>query len=208
MSAPNTLQVIIGEARPFVREGLLRVLSGVPGIAVAGAALAPQAFRRLMPQRADAAIIAACLDGADTPALVQRFAQRRPATRIIVLECDHASPSIDAFLQAGAAHYLASDATPADLLAALRAPETVEIVDRTAQPTGPPCLTAREREVAGWIATGHTSGAIATGLGISLATVISHRTNLYRKLAVHSASELVTAVIQQGLIATPGDGAH
>jgi DNA-binding NarL/FixJ family response regulator len=203
----SALTVAIGEARPFVREGLVRVLSATPGIAIVGAAAAPKALLHLASRRPDVAIVGASLDRAATPVLVARFAARCPTARILVLHSDSGPGSDAAFLQAGAARCLAADATPADLLAALRLPGTMETAPGPSPPAAS-CLTAREREVAVLIASGHTNGAIAVDLGISLATVITHRTNLYRKLAVHNVGELVAAATQQGLIATPGAGAR
>lgn len=63
------LSVVIGETRPFVREGLLRVLSDAPGIVVVGAASAPTALLHLASYRPDVAIVGACLDHAATPVL-------------------------------------------------------------------------------------------------------------------------------------------
>lgn len=62
--------------------------------------------------------------------------------------------------------------------------------DRRAASAGRSTLTAREREVAGLLAAGHARGEVATRLGISLHTVISHTRNLYRKLGVRSRVEL------------------
>jgi len=199
----SAFSVVIGEARPFVREGLLRILMSTPGVVVVGTAGTPSALLCLGSSRPDAVVVGACLDREGSPALVGRLARRCPATRIIVLDCDGGLEAGDAFLRAGAACCLPVGATPAELLAALRARECADGAVGEPPPPIPPRLTAREREVAVWIVDGHTSAAIATGLGISLATVITHRTNLYRKLAVHSAGELVALMTERGLLAEP-----
>lgn len=51
-------------------------------------------------------------------------------------------------------------------------------------------LTDREREVAECVAKGLTNKAIADRFGISEQGVKFHRTNIYRKLSVHSAVEV------------------
>ena len=55
-----------------------------------------------------------------------------------------------------------------------------------------PCasLTDREREVAECVAQGLSNKAIADRLGITEQGVKFHRTNIYRKLGVHSAVEV------------------
>ncbi|MBV9828385.1 MAG: response regulator transcription factor [Alphaproteobacteria bacterium] len=53
------------------------------------------------------------------------------------------------------------------------------------------CLTAREREVFAWIASGQPSKVIARQLGISFRTVEVHRSNIGRKLLARSPADLV-----------------
>jgi DNA-binding NarL/FixJ family response regulator len=52
-------------------------------------------------------------------------------------------------------------------------------------------LTSREQEIAKAILQGLSSQEIADRLFISLHTVQTHRKNLFRKLGVHSAAELI-----------------
>jgi two-component system, NarL family, response regulator NreC len=52
-------------------------------------------------------------------------------------------------------------------------------------------ITPREREVLQLIAQGKSTKDIARLLGIGVKTAETHRTNVMRKLNVHTASELV-----------------
>lgn len=52
-------------------------------------------------------------------------------------------------------------------------------------------ITAREREIIDWICEGKSNGEIADGLFISLQTVKTHISNIYRKLGVRSRVQLV-----------------
>ncbi len=61
-------------------------------------------------------------------------------------------------------------------------------------------LTNREREVIKLIAEGHRSKDIAEYLSISIKTVEKHRSNLMRKLDLHSISSLTNYAIQNGLV--------
>jgi DNA-binding CsgD family transcriptional regulator len=47
-------------------------------------------------------------------------------------------------------------------------------------------LTAREREILGWVARGKTNSEIALVLWISPGTVRKHLENVYDKLGVHT----------------------
>ena len=61
-------------------------------------------------------------------------------------------------------------------------------------------LTPREIEILKLVAEGFTSKAIARLLCISPKTADKHRTNIMRKLDLHSAAELTVYALKQGLI--------
>jgi DNA-binding NarL/FixJ family response regulator len=61
-------------------------------------------------------------------------------------------------------------------------------------------LTPRERQVLQLIAEGRSSKGVADRLGISVATVDTHRSNLMRKLNLHSVGKLVRYAIRNKLI--------
>lgn len=61
-------------------------------------------------------------------------------------------------------------------------------------------LTRREIEVANEIASGMSTKQIAKSLGIHFKTVVSHRTNIMKKLRVPNAAALVRVAIREGYI--------
>ena len=63
-------------------------------------------------------------------------------------------------------------------------------------------LTGREVQVLMGIARGENNAIIAERLGISASTVDKHRTNMMRKLEVHSAAELLAIAVRDGLLDT------
>ncbi len=64
-----------------------------------------------------------------------------------------------------------------------------------------PCaLTSAEMEIVKLIAEGLTTKEIASGKFISFHTVMTHRKNIFRKLGVTSASELIMFAIRKGWI--------
>ena len=65
-------------------------------------------------------------------------------------------------------------------------------------PTNP--LTNREREIIKLIAEGNRSKDIAEYLSISIKTVEKHRSNLMKKLDLHSVSSLTNYAIQHGIV--------
>ncbi len=61
-------------------------------------------------------------------------------------------------------------------------------------------LTAREREIVQLLAEAKTNKDIARILGVSVKTVDAHRSNIMRKLDLHSVAELVRFAIRNGII--------
>jgi DNA-binding NarL/FixJ family response regulator len=61
-------------------------------------------------------------------------------------------------------------------------------------------LTARELEVLGLVADGHSNRSIAAQLVISEATVARHVANLFAKLAVHSRAQAARLAAERGLL--------
>ena len=64
-----------------------------------------------------------------------------------------------------------------------------------------PTLTTREREILQMAAEGVNNSEIANRLSISPYTAMTHRTNLMRKLGLHTQADLTRYAIQRGLIA-------
>ena len=67
-------------------------------------------------------------------------------------------------------------------------------------PPGVPQLTAREREILGLIARGHTVRQTARTLGIAVKTVENTQARLFRKLGVRNRIESLTTADALGLI--------
>ena len=61
-------------------------------------------------------------------------------------------------------------------------------------------ITGREREVVQLLAEGKSSKEIAGALGISVKTAENHRSNIMRKLEMHSVSELVRYGVKNHMI--------
>jgi DNA-binding NarL/FixJ family response regulator len=61
-------------------------------------------------------------------------------------------------------------------------------------------LTPREREVIQLVAEGKTTKEIATALSLSVKTAETHRTNLMRKLDLHSIADLTLYAVRNGIV--------
>jgi DNA-binding NarL/FixJ family response regulator len=63
-----------------------------------------------------------------------------------------------------------------------------------------PALTPREREITQLLAEGKSSKEAATALNLSTKTVETHRSNIMRKLSLHSIRDLVVYAIKNKII--------
>ena len=61
-------------------------------------------------------------------------------------------------------------------------------------------LTTREREVIQLLAEGKTSKEVAVALNLSVKTAETHRTNLMRKLDLHSVADLTRYAVRNGIV--------
>jgi len=67
---------------------------------------------------------------------------------------------------------------------------------RQADPFGKGRISSRERQVLELVLRGHSSESIASQLGISLATVKTHRKNAYEKLNISTQAELLNLYLK------------
>jgi DNA-binding NarL/FixJ family response regulator len=61
-------------------------------------------------------------------------------------------------------------------------------------------LSAREREIVQLLAEGKSTKEVAVILGISVKTAETHRSNIMRKLEMHSVSELIRYAVRNNMI--------
>ena len=64
-------------------------------------------------------------------------------------------------------------------------------------------LTPREREVVQLLAEGKSTKEAAVTLGMSVKTAETHRSNIMRKLNLHSISQLVLYAVRNNLVQIP-----
>jgi DNA-binding NarL/FixJ family response regulator len=210
------IKVVLVEDHHLVREGLRLVLGASPGIEVVGEASdAAEAFESLERARPDVMIVDLTLGDSDGIPIIRALAARRPGLRLVVLSMHRDAETVRQALLAGATAYVAKGAHSMELIEAIRAvmrgerylhsSVTAAIVDDSLRwlRVGSP-LSAREREILGLIAAGHSASAVGRILGISPHTVRRHVANLSAKLHVRGIPALIRYAAQHGLIREEG----
>jgi DNA-binding NarL/FixJ family response regulator len=141
---------------------------------------------------------------------VREMVRRGLRAAVLVLTTFDTDSDTLAAIEAGATGYLLKDAPSEQLVAAVRATadgETVlspsvaaRLASHVRRPARSAALSAREREVLTLVARGTTNRAIAEQLFVSEATVKTHLTHIYDKLAVVDRAAAVSRGYELGIL--------
>jgi DNA-binding NarL/FixJ family response regulator len=145
----------------------------------------------------------------------ERIVATSPHIGVVVLTMLEDDESVFASLRAGARGYLLKGARRAEIVRAIEAVGSGEVIfgPRIAErmtayfrqvQAGPapevfPELTDREREVLGLIAAGRENAEIARELGVSTKTVRNHASNIFMKLQVAHRAQAIVLAREAGL---------
>ncbi len=151
------------------------------------------------------------LPGADGLTATRDLKGRLPSVPVVVLTGNDKPHIIFQALRAGASGYIAKGTESERVLAAIREayhgglafPPSVArhvLAFFGADGEVPPALSEREREIVELLARGLSKGRIAAALFLSPHTVNSHLRNVYEKLHVHSAAEVVATALRLRII--------
>jgi DNA-binding NarL/FixJ family response regulator len=210
--------IVLAEDHHLVRQGLRLLLEQETGfrlVAEAGDGL--EAVQLAAKHKPDILLLDLMVPRLHGLEATRQVRQESPKTKIIILSMHADEPYVVEALRNGASGYVLKDCTAAELIGAVRevsagrrylsATLAERALDGYLQKPGEAeadvysTLTNRERLVLQLAAEGLTSSAIATKLFISPRTAETHRSNLMRKLALRSQTDLVRFAIRRGIIA-------
>jgi DNA-binding NarL/FixJ family response regulator len=199
------LRIVIADDQASVREGLVLLLGGLPGIEVVGAAAdGQQALELVAEHKPDAILLDLHMPVLDGLGVTRALTAGHPEVAIVVLTTFADDASVLDTLHAGARSYLTKDAdrtriaqalhaaaggltvvdprVHATLLAAASAarPESPDAAPAATRPA-PDGLTQREAEILGLIARGLTNPEIAAQLYLSNHTIKTHISRIFAK---------------------------
>ena len=193
------VRVLIVDDHALVRGGLRAVLDTTDDCQVVGeAATGEEAVERALALRPDVVVMDLSMPGAGGVAATAALRTDLPSARVLVLTTFADDARVRAALAAGATGYLLKDATPDDVVRAVRATARDEVpidprvarsllpatgTDADPVPSGP-VLPPREREVLVRLARGLSNRQIASELGIAERTVKVHVGSVFRRLQV------------------------
>jgi DNA-binding NarL/FixJ family response regulator len=193
------IRVLIVDDHAVVRRGLEQMLDTADDIEVAGTASnGAEAVTQAAALHPDIVLMDLSMPEVDgieaTRQVVAAASAADVITRVVVLTSFTEQQRVLDALQAGASGYILKDATPDEVIAAIRAahaggapldPSAARVLldaQRAQQPARN--LSRRESEVLGLVATGLANKQIARRLGISERTVKAHLTAVFQQLGV------------------------
>jgi DNA-binding NarL/FixJ family response regulator len=216
---PRTLRILVADDHEVVRQGVRAVLEKQAGWEVCDeAASGREAVDKAKALRPDILVLDIAmpeLNGLDATRLILKAL---PDARVLILTMHESEQVVREVFQAGARGYVLKSDAGRDLVAAVNAllagkpfftTSVGEIVlegylqgrsPGSSPKTPHERLTPREREIFQLLAEGRTSKEIATTLGMSVKTAETHRTNIMRKLDLHSVGEVVRYAIRNKII--------
>ncbi|MFJ7997706.1 response regulator [Streptomyces sp. NPDC096310] len=211
--APDRIiTLIVVDDHPVVRDGLRGMFESAPGFRVLGeAANGVEGVALALRLDPDVVLMDLRMPGGGGVDAIAELTRGGARARVLVLTTyDTDSDTLPA-IEAGATGYLLKDAPREELFTAVRAAadgRTVlspavasRLVSHVRNPAaGDEPLSAREREVLGWVARGTSNRRIAAELFISEATVKTHLTHLYAKLGVKDRAAAVAVGYDRGIL--------
>ena len=213
------LRILIADDHEVVRHGLRALLQTHEGWEICGEAVdgrdAVTKFAQLKPDLVILDIGMPNLNGLDA---TRQILRTEPRTAILILTIDESEQVMREVLDAGARGFLLKSDAANDLITAVEAlqhhrtfftSKVAKIVldgylsgrDPSAAPeVRQDRLTPREREVVQLLAEGKTTKEVATVLGMSVKTAETHRSNIMRKLDLHSVSQVVLYAVRNNIV--------
>ena len=216
------IRVAIADDQALVRMGMRVLLEDAEDIElVAEAEDGVEAVAMIRRTKPDVALLDIRMPGKDGLAVLAEITgdPELAYTRVVMLTTFSLDEYVFHALSAGASGFLVKDAEPAELLRAIRvvaqggsllSPAVTRrvIEELGVRRAGPPAphpqlhlLTEREKEIAGWVATGASNDEIAEALVVSPATVRTHVGRAMVKLGARDRAQLVVFAMQSGLTA-------
>lgn len=218
----DTIRVFLVDDQAMVRAGFRMLVDSQPDLVVVGeAGDGAEAVERLAVTGADVVLMDVRMPRLDGVEATRRISAREGAPRVVVLTTFDLDEHALAAIRAGAAGFLLKDASPEDLLSAIRtvhagdavvAPSTTRrllehlatLPEAAARPARDDPrltdLTERELEVLQLVGRGRSNAEICADLVVAEATVKTHIGRLLAKTGSRDRVQLVVLAYETGLV--------
>jgi DNA-binding NarL/FixJ family response regulator len=216
------LRILIADDHEVARRGIRSLLESHDAWEVCGEAKdGREAIDMVRDLKPDVLLLDVAMPNLNGLEAARQILAAAPTLAILILTMHDSDQTIREVLRAGARGFLLKSDAGKDLIAAVEAlelqrtfftPRVSQMVldgylDRheDSEPEekeqhSSEILTTREREVIQLLAEGKTSKEVAITLNLSVKTAETHRTNLMRKLGLHSVADLTRYAVRNGIV--------
>ncbi|MGN8768481.1 response regulator [Paenibacillus barengoltzii] len=213
------VRVLVVDDHPHAREAIGEILAEDDSFEiVAYAENGDEAIAQTERWMPDLILMDIRMPGKDGLETTREIKLRYPYVKIVLITVSDDAAHLFEALKQGVQGYLLKNLEPGTWLEYLRAiasdeaPLSSELALRILQEfpvnkrsnSEQPPLTAREREILGWVAQGMTNREIAGVLHISDQTVKNHLKNILQKLHLENRVQLTRYALEQGWIDSRG----
>jgi len=216
------LRILIADDHEVARRGIRALLESHPGWEVCGEAKdGRETVELASTTKPDVILLDIGMPNLNGLEAARQILAASPEVAILILTMQDSDHVVRDVLRAGARGFLLKSDAGRELVAAVEALQlqrtffTTRVsrmvlegfLDRDHRPNGKhrsqddsDVLTGREREVIQLLAEGKTSKEVAVTLNLSVKTAETHRTNLMRKLDLHSVADLTRYAVRNGIV--------
>lgn len=215
----GVLRIMVADDHEVVRKGLVALLQAQPDWQVCGeAGDGREAVEKAIQLKPDILILDIGMPSLNGLEATRQILRTIPNARVLILTLHDSDQVVREVLNAGARGFLLKSDAARDLVAAVEAlrhdktyftSKVAAMVLEGYLKGGTPGavitpgrnrLTPREREIVQLLAEGKSTKEVAVALGLSVKTAETHRSNIMRKLQLHSVSDLVLYAVRNNIV--------
>ena len=200
----SAIRILIVDDHPMLRLGVRRALEAEGGLEVTGECADLSSTRAWLAAGGKAEVVILDRGLPDGDGLEMTSVFKAAGMKIIIFTMEDADEEIRAAVDAGVDGYLLKTSEPEQITHAIGIvlqdagafpPQVVQKLTRT---TSDPLakLSARELEIAEYVAQGFSNKVIGAKLNLSDNTVRNHLANIMQKLNFHNRVQVATLVLQ------------
>ena len=204
-------RLLVVDDHAIVRSGVKRLLAAMPEAECLEAETGEAALALVAKGGVQLVILDLNLPGLGGLELIRAMLRAPPLTRVLVFSTHAAPIYVTRSLEAGALGYVSKNASPEELLRAIRAvlngrsyveAEIAEDLGGRETPDDGYLrpLTSRDLEIMRLLALGSSLTQIAAALGVAYKTVANTCTGIKEKLGVTQTADLIRISIDRGLV--------
>lgn len=208
------IRIVIADDHELIREGIKKIIRSSKEMRVVGeAADIPQTLDLTAQLNPDIAILDISLPGHDDLDGLAQVRQRFPDLPVLILSMYPEERFAIRALKTGAVGYITKSMAAEELVKAIRkvmstgsyiSPRLAELLasnvrePRRAAPHEE--LTERERQVISRIGAGKQVKQVAAELSISISSVNTYRSRIFKKMGLRSNAALIRYAVEHGLV--------